>query len=114
MLDQRREFGEHPIERVVAVRHDRQQLVGGIDGAGDVVALLGSVGGEGVQLAEEVADLVARPSRMLMTSVWMHFEVRDAAATQDRWRYWPASVRWWGRPSEFFSGMVSPFLQRLR
>ena len=56
MLDQRREFGQHPIQDVGPAAHVGQQPVGGVDGMGDVVALL-------VQLAVKVSSL-PRKSRI--------------------------------------------------
>ena len=69
MLDQRREFGQHLIQRVVALRHDRQQPVGGIDGAGDVLGLLVQLVGERVELVQELRIWSARPFSTLKISV---------------------------------------------
>ena len=57
--------------------------VGGVDGAGDVLALPVEPGGEGVQLAEEIPDLIGPPVHDVVDLVLDHFEVRDAAAAQD-------------------------------
>ena len=61
----------------------RQQPVGRVDGVGDVVALLVELGGKGVQLAEQRADLVGPPVDDVVDLVLHHLQVRDAPAAQD-------------------------------
>jgi hypothetical protein len=55
VFDQWRELGENPVQCVVAAGHDRQQPVGRVDRAGDVVALLVQLVGERVKSAQELA-----------------------------------------------------------
>ena len=82
MIDQRREFGEHPIEGVGSGARVRQQPVGGVDGVDDVVALRVQLAREGVQLAEEIPDLMGTPGQDLVDLVLDDLEVRNAAAAQ--------------------------------
>src|SRR5277367_4462969 len=77
MLDQWREFGEYPFQNVRAGSHVGQQPVGGVDGVGDVTALLVESGGEGIQLAEESMDLLGSPVHDVVNLVLQRFEVRD-------------------------------------
>ena len=57
-----------------------QQPVGGVDGVGNVVALLVELVDKGVQLAKEIAGLAGAPD--VVQLVLDHLEVRDAAAAQ--------------------------------
>ena len=109
MFDQRRDVGQHSIQDIRPATHIHQQPVGGVDGVGDVIALLVELASEGVQLAQEGPDLVPSPVHDVVDLVLQHFQVGDAATAQDQERL--ASVcSVVGYADEFFSGMVSPSL----
>ena len=83
MLDQRRNVGEQPVQRVVVVRDDGQQVIGRIDCAGEVVALTVQFGGECVQPLEEFADLIDVAVKDVEDLGLNHVEVRDATTIED-------------------------------
>ena len=74
---------------------------------GDVVALLVELTGEGVQLAEELADLAGPAGQDLVDLVLQDLEVRNPPPRSTIARL--ANVcSVLGYAEEFFSGMVSP------
>src|SRR5262249_14890229 len=77
------DFGEHPIQRVGVVGDDRQEFVGRIDCAGEVVASAVQFGGECGQPPEEFVDLIDVTVEDLQDLRLDHVEVRDAAAGED-------------------------------
>ena len=83
MLYQRRNFGEHPIERFVAVRDGGQQLICRVDRPGEASALAVQFSGECVYPREEFADLVDVTVQDREDLGLNEFEVRDAAAVED-------------------------------
>lgn len=83
MRDQRRQFGERRVDDVVARSKDLQQAVGGVQGAGDAVALSVEFGDEGVEPAEELPDLFGAAGEQLVELGRDGVEVGDAAATHD-------------------------------
>ena len=84
MLDQRRELGQHPVEGVVALSHDGQQSIGGIDGVGDVVTLLVQLIGERVQPIQELMDLIGAAGQQVVELGLDGLQVLDATTVQDR------------------------------
>ena len=85
-----------------------EQPVRRVDRAGDVLALVVQLGGEGVQPAEELADLIPATRQDVGDLGLDDLEVRDAAAGEDGADAGQRPLRGGERRLALDSGMVSP------